>query len=129
MQAADLKESADNYRRNAHKTLLWFNALIGLGDAHESQIVRTLNAKIELWKNGLFWLEELERASCRTLDFSSFPDTIIIHGAADKVINPANAQAYGEALPKSKLILWPDSAHAPHLHDAEALRKIIARYV
>jgi pimeloyl-ACP methyl ester carboxylesterase len=118
-----------NYAAQPQAMLKNLNALVALGDAHEKSILRSLNASLSLWKRGPFWLDELTRTSCRELNFSGFPPTVIIHGAKDKVIYPHNAHAFKELLPQAELQLWPECAHAPQLHDAAAFRELVLHYV
>jgi pimeloyl-[acyl-carrier protein] methyl ester esterase len=122
-------EYRDNYCRNPEGTLAQFQAYIGYGDKFAKRIIRAVNQDVSVWKNGLFWLDELARNSCRELSFSAFPETVIVHGAEDKVINPASAKAFADVIPKSEVQLWPDCGHAPHLHNPEALSRIVAPYV
>lgn len=122
------KDVAQNYECDPAAMLSGFNTLIALGDKYEKQIVRMLNAT-EVCKNGTYWLSELARTSCRTLDFSLLPSTTLVHGLNDRVIFPDNAKAYNTHLTRSELHLWPECAHAPHLHDAEKLRQLIHEYV
>jgi len=119
----------EDYRREPEAMLKRLNGLVALGDAHEKQITRTLNRGVRLWENGMYWLNELTQFSCRSLDFSAFPRAIIVHGMKDKVIYPVNAEAYAKALPQCELMLWPECAHAPHLHDSDVLRSLIAAHV
>jgi pimeloyl-ACP methyl ester carboxylesterase len=122
-------EVSENYSRGANAMLGGFHTLIALGDAHEKDIVRALDATLRVWKRGAFWLHELARASCRTLDFSGFPPTTIVHGLKDKVITPASAVAYARSIAQSELHVWPLCAHAPHLHDPQTLSDLVSAYV
>jgi pimeloyl-[acyl-carrier protein] methyl ester esterase len=123
---AALKQS---YKQHPEAMLAQLHALIGLGDTHARRIIRTLGEGLELWSNGAFWLEELGTASCAELDFAAFPKTTIVHGINDKVIDPVNAQAFADRLPQAEMLLWPNCAHAPHLHNPEALRQRVEQYV
>jgi pimeloyl-[acyl-carrier protein] methyl ester esterase len=124
-----VEEVRGNYINDPEAMLKNLHALIALGDVKEKQIIRSLNAMLRLWENGMYWLDKLTYASCRRFDFSAFPPTTIVHGLKDKVIHPVNAEAYAEALPQAELQLWPECAHAPHLHDINALSDIVSRHV
>jgi len=126
---ATVNEVRKKYRNDPVLMLKSLNALIALGDLRERQITRTLNDGLAIWPNGAFWLEELISGSCDPLDFSAFPPALIIHGLNDKVIRIANAQAISARMPQAESLLWPRCAHAPHLHDAEALLDIVSEYV
>lgn len=121
-------EVRENYRRDARAMLGGFHALIALGDTHEKDIARGLDTTVRVWKNGAFWLEELARTSCRTLDFGNFPPTTIVHGLKDKVITAMSATAYARRIAQSQLHVWPLCAHAPHLHDPQTLRHLVTAY-
>jgi pimeloyl-ACP methyl ester carboxylesterase len=127
--AANIEDTKNNYTENPSETLKQLNALIGLGDKLASAITRTLNENLVLWGAGIYWLEELKTFSCNSLDFSHFPQTTIIHGTEDKVIYPANAHKLAKSIPNATLQFWPECAHAPHLHDPEALKKLITNHV
>jgi pimeloyl-[acyl-carrier protein] methyl ester esterase len=122
-------EYRENYRHAPMETLKQFMGYIGYGDRFATRIIRSLNQHITLWDNGLFWLDELMRTSCRILDFSRFPKTILVHGTEDKVISPENAKAFKAKIPHAELLLWSDCGHAPHLHNPDVLRKVIANHV
>lgn len=122
-------EVMHNYTANPKRMLTGFHTLIALGDSKEREIISALDATAAVWKNGAYWLGQLAKTSCRALDFTGFPPTTIIHGLKDRVIALDNAQAYGKTLAGAELVLWPDCAHAPHLHNPEDLRGRIAGYV
>jgi pimeloyl-ACP methyl ester carboxylesterase len=129
MQKADFASVVNSYTQDPIEMLKGFHMFVGAGDKHSTRIARALNQPITVWKHGLFWLEELGRFSCNTLDFSSFPATIIIHGINDKVVSPAQAEMFAKHIPSSQLTLLEDCAHAPHLHDTAALKTLVDRYV
>jgi pimeloyl-[acyl-carrier protein] methyl ester esterase len=129
MPAPGLKEFRDNYRKHPQETVTQFNALIGLGDSRTARVIRALNKQPEIWNNGLFWLNELAKSSCYSINFSAFPETIIVHGENDKVIDVASANAFAKQLPRAKCILWAQCGHAPHLHNPDSLRTLLSTYV
>jgi pimeloyl-[acyl-carrier protein] methyl ester esterase len=127
--AAAVEGVRGNYIDKPEMMLKNLNGLVALGDVHERRIIKQLNRTLQVWPNGMYWLDKLTNASCRKFDFSVFPPTIIIHGMQDKVIHPWNAKAFAEAMPKAELLLWPECAHAPQLHDLPALQEIVKRHV
>ncbi len=129
MSAAEFGEIRENYRKHPKEMVFQFNTLVGMGNPKTARIIQKLNQGSEIWKNGLYWLDELGKTSCASLDYSKFSKTIILHGATDKIINPANANKFAEILPDSELIIWQACGHAPHLQDAEGLRNIIKAHV
>ncbi len=122
------QEFRTNYQRSPEETTKRFPLFIAQGDRYASRIVQTLG-HTPVWQNGLFWLDVLGSSSCHTLDFSAFPHTIIVHGANDQIIRSTNAAAFAARLPSCELLLWPDCGHAPHLHNPDAIREIVAKHV
>lgn len=121
---AEFNDIRNNYKNNAREMLSQFQSVIGYGDKNQANVIRKLVKTNEIWKNGVFWLDELGRANCGD-DFRGFPETVIIHGENDKVVNLANAGKFAGILPGSHLVLLPGCSHAPHLHDPGLLKNII----
>lgn len=115
----------NNYTNDPVAMLRGFGGIISAGDTHATRIARILSQQTEPWKNGLYWLQELGRFSCADIDFDHFPPTIIIHGENDRVVYPIQAGLFAARLPRNNLHLIKGCSHAPHLHDADALRKLI----
>jgi len=118
------QEFRTNYIANPQGTLSQFNSLIALGDNKGREIARNLNKEIKIRKNGLFWLDDLAKSDFSQSDFSDFPETTIIHGENDKIVDIANAHKFAQVIKNSHLEIWQNCGHAPHLHDLERFRKI-----
>ncbi len=129
MPASEYPSIIAGYANAPTEMLTGFNALVGAGDQHSASIARTLNQNIIVWPQGKFWLEELGRFSCSTLNFADFPRTIIIHGLNDKVASVGQAKAFATHIASSELQLLENCAHAPHMHDTAALKALVERYV
>jgi len=129
LPAPMMKEFRRSYMRHPKEVITQFHLRTAQGDAHSERIAGILNEDIVIWQNGLLWLDELADVTCRTLDFSRFPKTFIVHGAEDKIIYPFNAQAFADSIPASEFLLWKACGHAPHLHDPVALSELIAAHV
>lgn len=123
------KDFRKNYTQNAKATATQINALIALGDTEASTIARRLQREMAIWKNGLYWLDELGKTRCGTLDYAGFPPTIIVHGQNDKVNYPEHAHAFCNHIKGGTLLMWQNCGHAPHLHDTAALKKIVSEHV
>lgn len=120
-----------NYETNPTRTASRFNALIAKGDTSAKQVLERLSgnttaAECEIW---LPWLGYLATFSCKMLDFTKFPSTLIVHGKQDAVVSMAQAQTFQEALPSSRIMLWEGCGHAPHLHAPERLFNLIRNEV
>lgn len=124
MAQDDFNDIRNNYVQDPQKMLAQFQGWLGFGS---NKIIRELLKSTEIWKNGLFWLDELGKATCRDLDFSSFPETLIFHGESDKVIPPENAKEFAARVPGAQLFLLPDVNHAIHLQDNNFLKNIITK--
>ena len=122
----------DNYARNAARTLEKAWLLIGKDDVHAERINHRMNGhnKLDmLQRDWLRWLEELNGFSCHTLDFSTFPPTLIIHGENDAVVSYEQHTQFSRAIPESRVVSFPGCGHAPHWHNAEAVKKAVAQHV
>lgn len=117
----------ESYRAKPDSMIKEFSGHIAAGDVHAAHIIRTLNKTLSVWKNGLFWLDELARFSCSALDFSGFPPTLILHGSNDRVINAEQGRTFASAIPGAELHLIDQCGHAPQLHDEGLLKGILQR--
>lgn len=118
-----------NYRRNPGRTLDKSWALVAHDDEKAAQIAAHLaplrgQVRDRDWGH---WLDALAGFSCRELDFSCFPPTLLLHGARDAVSDPAQSLAFLRAIPHARLELWGGSGHAPHLHDSPRARDAVMR--
>lgn len=128
MNKSIFDEFRANYIADPQGTLSQFNSLIALGDNKGREIARNLNKEIKIRKNGLFWLDDLAKSDFSQSEFSNFPETTIIHGANDKIVDIANAHKFAQAIKNSRLEIWQNCGHAPHLHDAERFEKLKQAY-
>lgn len=113
---------------NAEFMLREFQAgMLAKGDSKEAAIKATAPAYLAPVEGmeWLFWFDELERFSCRHLDFSGFPPTHIIHGDNDAVIPFANAEHLHAQIAGSTLHKLEKCGHAPHWHDENFVKTII----
>lgn len=123
MPADKFPAIVENYRSDPQGMVRQFAGIISAGDIYAPRIARELGKSREVWRHGLFWLEELGRFSCAGLDFAGFPPTLLVHGEKDQVIYPGQARLFAARLPQATLHLLPGCAHAPHLHAPERLRE------
>lgn len=70
----------------------------------------------------LGWLDILEEKSCDGLDFSAVPPTLVLHGEGDAVVDARQAAQWHDTLPECGYIPIRGCGHAPHWHDAAAVR-------
>ncbi|MDX2073754.1 MAG: alpha/beta hydrolase [Alphaproteobacteria bacterium] len=120
-----------NYRANPQRTLHKAWELIHYEDAKSVCIADQLamfDKEAVLRKDWLRWLHLLEGFSCDALDFSAFPRTLLVHGTLDKVVGAAQSIRMAQRLPHARVEQWEHCGHAPHLHDAERLKGLIAEH-
>lgn len=122
MSAADFKNIRASYAGDPCMMVAQFQAIAGFGD---KKVIRELSHGITIWDNGLFWLEELGRITCRWFDFSLLPETVIVHGTGDKVIDAAQAKEFAARIASTQCVLLPEMSHALHLQAPEQLRELV----
>lgn len=106
-------------------TLKRFALMIGHNDSNMKKIVEDIGIdqeNIVAWNK---WLDEIKDFSCQKFDFKNFPRTLIIHGDGDTVVNVQQGKLFNEKIKNSRLEIIQLSGHAPHLHDAEFVKKVI----
>lgn len=122
----------DNFEKNARRTLNKAWELIHHNDIRTDYIelhMRAFDKDAVLKKDWLRWLDILKDFSCETLDFTSFPNTLLIHGEEDVVVEKNQSQQLARRITGATLQLWEGCGHAPHFHDAARLVKAINDHV
>ena len=121
----------ESYLRNTPKTVGKFAALIAKGDRHMHRVLQQLagHHRADDTDRWLWWLEDLAAFSCRALALDHFPPTLLIHGREDAIVPPMQSEAFAAALPAAALHLLEGCGHAPHLHDSETIRNLIAGHL
>ncbi len=120
----------DNFATNPERTLTKGHLLVAQGDTQASRVKQYLQASRERLKahNWLLWLEELASLSCRAIDFSDFPPTLLIHGSADAVVDCRQAALFKQRLSNARQVMMPGSGHAPHWHDPDSVKQWIEEF-
>lgn len=129
MARTTYEEFHKNFSQAPDKTLKQFSILTAMNDRNASDIARHLDIRDDNFTQLKFWLEELSRFSCFNLDFSNMPRTLFIQGAGDMIVHANQAQYFKNYLPNCRLEIFPNCGHAPHLNDAEHLRKLIVEEI
>ncbi len=55
--------------------------------------------------------------------------SLILGGAQDVLISPQSLARLARALPRSRLVIWPDVGHSPQLEQPERFVQLLARFV
>ncbi len=106
-------------------TLKRFAVMMVHNDSHLRDIMHHLSIDSDNVKNWISWLEEIEKFSCKNINFSKFPKTVVIHGNNDEIVNIKQSKFFIDAIRNSKLITFKNTGHAPHLHSPQKVKDII----
>lgn len=121
----------ENYASDAARTKKRFNGLVAMGDAQQKQVMDGLihHDEVENTNRWLPWLQDLQHQDLRGEPLENITAHVqIIHGLADGVIHPKQAEILAEKLPNAVLHLWENCAHAPHLHNGGNLLKLLKKH-
>lgn len=55
--------------------------------------------------------------------------TLVVWGAADRIVDPSYGAAYAEAIPGARLEIIPDAGHLPQLETPDKLRDLVREFV
>ena len=106
--------------------------MIALGDKNHEYVrtqLENYNQEVILEKNWLYWLDMLNGFSCKNLDFSMFPPSLLLHGAQDAVVDCRQSYEFEKSIPQAKHIIIENAGHAPHWHDMSSVRRYIEEYI
>ncbi len=120
----------ENMSSDPQRTSLKFNHLIAYGDKHQERIVEQLNAQQHKpdWDDWVPWLDVLAQQHHSTMPLSGLGNLLLIYGEEDVIVSHEQGKLLSKHAPRAKLEILPDCAHAPHLHDAQAVRELIAHH-
>lgn len=123
----DLAASRMAFSHDPNAMLKQFYCLCALGDSRQRSVIAALLKTRAEQENHhwLYWFDELVAFSGRNLKCDAFPPTTLIYGEADCIVPPAQGEIWAERLPQASLQRIAHCAHAPHLHDAEAVKTLL----
>lgn len=107
------------------KTLQKFTSMIAFNDSNLREIAENITIDENNHENWEGWLEEIGNFSCKSIDFSSFPRTFIIHGNMDTVVDIRQIENFKKKIKDLRVEVVENTGHAPHLHNPELIKKII----
>jgi pimeloyl-ACP methyl ester carboxylesterase len=127
MDADTFHAFENQFARNPEETLAQFALLVAKNDSAAKQIITKLKSqKTDNAKSWRHWLEELRDFSCSKLNYSNFPKTISIHGRDDTIVDVTQAGIFHPLIKNYQSFIFEKCGHAPHLHDAEKVKELIA---
>jgi pimeloyl-ACP methyl ester carboxylesterase len=120
----------ENMSRDPDRSSLKFNHLIAHGDVHHERIVAHLHAQQHKpdWSEWLPWLDVLAEQHHSTMPFSRLGNMLLIYGEEDVIVSHEQGKLLSKHAPRARFELLPYCAHAPHLHDISAVRRLIEHY-
>jgi pimeloyl-ACP methyl ester carboxylesterase len=118
-----------NFLENPHKTARRFAHLIADGDTHYEAVVHHLqqHSKVDYTPWGQ-WLDGLGAQRHDQFTLHNLPPTLLIYGEKDGIVSHKQGEYLHGILPHSRLMLLPECAHAPHVHDLEKVRHAIKEW-
>ena len=127
MGAETFRLFRESYAKDAPRTKTRFHALVGKGDAKQSEVMRKLvhHEDVENTNRWLPWLDALGLNDATTEPLAKTPTTLIIHGMNDQIVPHAQGEFLARYLPKATLSSWADAGHAPHVHDGALMMEEI----
>ena len=126
MSKTSFEAFRQNFLNHSAKTLEKFSLLMMMNDKNRAKaLAKGLYINQDNYANLAFWLDELGSFSCFGVDFSRFPETIIIHGQEDLVVHHSQAKMFANKIAHSKLNIIANCGHCPHISHPPQLQKIM----
>lgn len=121
-----INELKKNYQQDPRKTLKRFQQQITFGDSKTREVRSKLvtAADTTYLEN---WLPELEHVNFTNKALDKIPNTLIIQGNKDIVVNKEQAEKWSKSLPNCTICTLPEAGHAPHLHHPESIESVIKK--
>lgn len=121
-------EFENDFTHDPVKTLKQFATLIAKGDKDAKNIARILrNTDNEDAAKWLYWLDQLRSFSCKRMNYDKVPPTLAIIGSNDRIIQSSQIDLFRPLIRSGyKAAILEKCGHAPHLHDEDKVRELIA---
>lgn len=72
-----------------------------------------------------YWFSSLMHVDFDAYDLSHFPETHIVHGAQDVVVDVIHAHTFAKRIPHAKVHIFEHCGHAPHWHNPQAVGALL----
>lgn len=80
-------------------------------------------------KAWLPWLKHLKTTSFVQMQAVHQPEILVIHGAQDVVVSPAQAKCWSRIFPKVQVMIVPQASHAPHMQAKEIVQQAVTDFL
>lgn len=121
------RETFDLFKKQFHenplKTQARFRTLTLYGEQDREQLALLEEEKIK-HPQIRYWLNHLGERSCKNLNFSKLPRTLVFHGAEDRVVNVEQICYFKQHILDGRFEIFENCGHAPHLHHGNTIREI-----
>ncbi|MDA7978402.1 MAG: alpha/beta hydrolase [Pirellulales bacterium] len=128
MDRSQFAEFRERYIRDPQKTLKKAWNLVAWNDARARavrQAMRSQDFNRVAEVDWLPWLDVLGAFSCEEIDFSGFPNTLLVHGKNDAVVHYLHSLRFADRIENATLLVWNQCGHAPHWYDGVKLQRWI----
>ena len=109
-----------------------FAALVNQDDIQARSLLRSLSALIEGGRveapTLLSGLAELRGTDLRAAVPGISQPTLVLHGANDRLAPPAAGRWLADHLPRCRLQMFPEAAHAPFLSDPQRFAELLVAF-
>lgn len=129
MSQTTFNEFYQNFSIAPNQTLKKFAILTAMNDRNANEIAKNLDINDQNFEQLQFWLEELSRFSCFTVDFTKMPRTLYFHGAGDMIVHINQAEYFKNRIKNFRTEIFKNCGHAPHLSNLAMVRKIISEEI
>jgi pimeloyl-ACP methyl ester carboxylesterase len=114
------------FNEDKQKTLQYFATLIAKNDRSMRGIARDLKSNMtDNLDNLSYWLGQLRNFSSSSLSFADIPQTTIICGQDDTIVDVTQSGLFGVLIKDCSINILEKCGHAPHMHDSEKVKELI----
>lgn len=120
---SEFEKFARDWKNQANSIQEKFLYLISYSSGKQREISKLLAGHIDNNPHP-YWLSVLENYSCAHVNFSTFPNGVIVHGKGDRLVDKRQANLW--ITHGWEVKIWPtEGGHAPFLENPNLLHEII----
>ena len=128
MSQKSFRKFYDDFVSIPKKTLNKFSILMNINDKDAQILENNLEINDNNHRQLIYWLNELEKFSCYDINFNDFPETLVIHGLSDLIVNFNQGKKFQKTIKKSYLEIIYNCGHIPHIKHFSYLNKKILEF-